>query len=210
MRVFTHKIILLLTLLFPLLTPISSQATGTAEQAVTITLPDNVLLQSLRDALPIPITSTSDSVRGIISIDTINELRIHKDYIALQGIVTGKDIAVKTNIAGQQLEINIASVELPLKCNLMLRFDPQQKTLFITPKFTNPKQEQQIGDPATALYPLLATLDGKEYPLQLDAIDPFKAKIGDREIPIKLDTMNVTALENHLLMQLIPVVNAPR
>lgn len=210
MRALAHKIILLITILLPLIAPVSSRATGNAEQAVTITLPDNVLLQSLRDALPIPITSTSDSVRGSIAIDTITDLRIHKDYIALQGMITGKDIAVKTNIAGQQLEINIASVELPLKCNLMLRFDPQQKTLFITPKFNNPQQEQQIGDPATALYPLLAALDGKEYPLRLDSIDPFNAKIGDREIPITLDTMNVTALENHLLMQLIPVVNGTR
>lgn len=211
MRALTHKLLFLSALLLAaLVAPLASRATGNAQQqAVTITLPDNVLLQSLRNALPIPINSSSDSVRGVISIDTINDLQIHKDYIALQGLVTGKDLAVKANIAGQDLEINIGSVQLPLKCNILLRFDRKQKTLFITPKFNNPKQAQ-VGDPATALYPLLAALDGKEFPLQLNSIDPFNAKIGDRDIPIRLDAMNVTALENHLLMQLIPVVNATR
>ncbi|MDH4318834.1 MAG: hypothetical protein OEV64_10625 [Desulfobulbaceae bacterium] len=177
-----------------------------AGRSVTITLPDEVLHQSLVDALPIEL-QPGGSMKGIISIDSINTLKIKDKSITLSGVVSGHNLAMKTMVAGQSFDVQLGSVQLPpITCDLMVRFDQAKKTLLITPKFHQPPASVP-NDPTNIVHLLLKSIDGKEYPVEFKDIAPFNAQLGDKVIPITLEPIDIVATENQLVLSLVPGIN---
>ncbi|MCJ7602797.1 MAG: hypothetical protein MUO63_15035, partial [Desulfobulbaceae bacterium] len=110
-----------------------SKQIGAGEQVVTITMPAEILRQTISDSLPIPIEPQNHYMEGTIVFDSLEKLQINEKSIFLQGVVLGRDIAMNTKIAGQNIKMELGSVKLPVTCELFLRFDKQKKILFITP-----------------------------------------------------------------------------
>jgi hypothetical protein len=188
---------------------IASFPAAATEQVVTITMPAEMLRRTISDALPIPLETKSQYVEGNIVIDTLDRLQVNEKSIFLRGVVLGRNLAVVTNIAGQDIKMKLGSVRLPLSCELFLRFDRKKKTLFVTPRFPKPRNMNSM-DPADALLPLLATLSDKEYPVELDSIQPFYARIGSRNIPIKLEPVDMQAMGGMLVFKMQPKVYKSR
>ncbi len=176
-----------------------------AEQPVSISMPASILHQTLQQALPIPIETQKEYIDGDIVVESITKLEIGKNQVSLQGVLQGNNLSMNTNIAGQTIKLQLGSVRLPLSCDLLLRFDAQKKTLFVTPRFPNPETAKN-ADPAGALYPLLTALAGKEYPVALDSMDSFSMKIGSKIIPFKMDPIAVGTSGGMLIFQLKPRV----
>jgi len=146
-------------------------------------------------------------MKGIISIDSIETLQVHNKFITIRGVISGHNLVVSTMVAGQSFDIQLGSIQLPpITCNLSVRFDPKQKALLVTPRFQQPANLVP-NDPTNMVYPLLKTLDGREYPIEFKDIAPFNAKIGDRTIPIVLEPIDIQAMEKQLVLKLVPRVN---
>ena len=200
-----YKLLSILCSLFFVLN--SSITIFAANSPVTITLPDEVLHQSISDALPIRLQPGGGSMKGIISIDSIDTLQIHDKIITIRGVISGHNLVVSTMVAGQSFDIQLGSVQLPpITCNLSVRFDPKKKALLVTPRFQQPAN-MVPNDPTNIVYPLLKTLDGREYPIEFKDIASFNAKIGDRTIPIILEPIDILAMEKQLVLKLAPSVN---
>lgn len=185
--------------------------TGAATQKseeITITLPADAVRQSLSTMLPLPIEPENKQLNGEIILESIDRLKIHSNTISLGGVVSGKNLSMTTRIADRDIKLQLGQVQLPLACDLLLRFDNSSKTLFITPKFQNQKPED--NNPAAALTSLLAALGSKEYRVDLNTIQPLNARIGNQTIPIIMEPTSIIAANNQLVIKLIPKKGKPR
>jgi len=173
------------------------------DQAATISLPDGVLLRAIKEGLPIPIKAQSQYVQGDIIIQSLEKVQVREKSLFLQGVVSGQNLTMNTTIAGKEISMNIGSMQLPVSCELFLRFDANKKVLFVTPRFPRPKSLYST-DPADALLLLLSSLDEKEYPLELGSIHPILAKAGTSTILIELEAVDILTQKGLLLIMMKP------
>ena len=178
------------------------------EQVVTISLPAEILRQTISDALPIPIETKNHVMEGSIVVDSLDKLLVRDKSIFVQGVISGRDLAMTADIGGQNIKMKLGSVKLPVTCELFLRFDKQKKILFVKPVFPKPKKGQG-DDAAEVLQPLLASLGGREYPVEFDDIEPFLFELGTRTIPVRLTPTDIQTLQGILVVKMIPQVDNP-
>jgi hypothetical protein len=186
-----------------LLAPIFQAAA--VDRAATISIPDDVLLQAIKDGLPIPIEAQSQYVQGEVIIQSLEKLQVREKSIFLQGVVSGENFTVSTTIAGKDISMDIGSAKLPVSCELFLRFDGRKQILFITPHFPKP-DSLYTTDPADALMLLLSSLGEKEYPVELGSIQPIIARVGTRNIPVRLEPVDIQTQKGLLLIKMRPSV----
>ena len=182
---------------------LTDPAQATKNQPVTITLPASALHQAISDILPLPLEQTGEKFQGTITVDSISKLAINHDLISLQGQVSGTDMQLTTNIGGQDIKLNLGKLVLPVTCDISLRYDPKKKTLFLTPRFQNPTHGK--SNSAETLLPLLNALGNKEYPVTLDTISPFNAKIGSKNVSVRMEPVEIRAGNNEMILKFRPV-----
>lgn len=168
----------------------------------TFILPAQALHQSLQTILPLPLEPEGPAFDGTLSIDSIDTLRIHDDMISLHGIVSGKNLAMSTELAGQTIKLKLGQVTLPMTCDLLLRFDQSKKQLYVTPQFKPSATPDARG--SQALLPLLAALGGKEYPVDLRQLQSIQHTVGSHSLQLQLQPVNVSASNNQLILGLKP------
>lgn len=176
------------------------------DQAATISIPEPILFQVIKDGLPIPLEAQNQYVQGNIAIKSLEKLEVRDKSLLLRGVVAGQDFTVNTTIAGKEILMNLGSVQLPVTCELFLRFDKSKKVLFVTPRFPKPGS-LYTTDPADALLLLLSSLGEKEYPVELSSIQPFLTKVGTRNIAIKLEPIDIQTQKGLLLIKMRPRVS---
>lgn len=176
-----------------------------ADQLASISIPEEVLFQAVKDGLPIAIEAQSEYVQGDTVIQSLERLQVREKSLFLQGVVSSRNVVLNTTIGGKEISMNIGNVRLPVSCELFLRFDPNKKILFVTPHFPKP-ESLYTTDPADALLLLLSSLGEKEYPLELGSIQPILARVGSRDIPIALEPVDIKAQKGLLLIKLRPRV----
>jgi hypothetical protein len=180
-----------------------------AENApVTITLPASALHQTIVDMLPLPLEQNGKTFQGTISVDSISKLTINNDLISVQGQVTGRDLQLTTNIGGQDIKLKLGKLSLPVTCDISMRFDPAKKTLFLTPRFQQPTHG--TSNSAKTLLPLLNSLGNREYPVKLDKISPFKAKIGSKTVSLRMVPVDIRAGKDEMILKLQPIAGKSR
>ena len=197
------KLIFISFLVFLLFLKANIFSAAAVDQAATISIPDEVLLRALKEGLPLPIEAQSQYVQGDVIIQSLEKLQVRGKSIFLQGVVAGQNFTMNTTIAGKEISMNIGSVQLPVSCDLFLRFDENKKVLFVTPHFPKPKS-LYTADPADALLLLLSSLGEKEYPLELGSIQPILAKAGTRNILIELEPVDIQTQDGLLLIKMRP------
>lgn len=206
----TFHIGLLLFALF--LLPLSALAAAGAQgkKNIVITLPAETVLTSLQKMLPLDIPSQSRQLQGDITLESLDRLVIHDNIIAVRGVLSGRNLVVTTRLAGQDIQLKVGEVRLPMTCDLQTRFDPAQHKLYVTPRFVDAAQHQNGDNPEDALAPLLGALGGREYPVDLDALEMINIKVGSKSIPIAMEPVKIAGINNALVFHLLPRVGAPR
>ncbi|MBI5556229.1 MAG: hypothetical protein HY885_01170 [Deltaproteobacteria bacterium] len=193
-----------LSILFFLL-PTATQAASAGDEPITISMPAEIIRQTIRDALPIPIDTQGKSVEGSIVVSSLNKLQFKDKSIVLQGVVSGRDLAMSTNLGGQNIRMKLGNVELPVSCELFLRFDKKKKILFVTPHFSKPEKKPG-NETAEALFPLLTALGGREFPVDFETMAPFSANVGTREIAFRLEPVDIQTGKDMLVIKMRPKV----
>ncbi len=186
------------------LVPAMGGASGNSPKNITISLPAETVLHSLKNVLPLTLSPQSNHMQGQIILESIDKLNIHDNTLSLQGVVSGKDLAMTTKIGGRDIRLKLGAMTLPLACDLLTRYDYEQKTLFITPHFLD--HEGQKNKAAASLTPLLAALAKKEYPVTMDSLQQLNVKIGDKNIPLSMDPVKIIGRDNTFILKLQPKV----
>ena len=135
------------------------QIQAAKNQPSIITIPAPALHQAISAMLPLPLKPTGDKFQGTIVVDSISKLEINNNLISIEGQVSGTDMQLTTNIGGQDIRLKLGKLVLPITCDIALRFDPDKKTLFLTPRFQNPTHGH--SNSAKTLLPLLNGLSNR-------------------------------------------------
>ncbi|MCI5218246.1 MAG: hypothetical protein D3914_03400 [Candidatus Electrothrix sp. LOE2] len=173
---------------------------------ISLTLPLSTLHQALSSLLPLPIEpqKKNSNFRGTFVVESISRLAVKQNnVIALQGQLSGRNMAVNARVGGQTIQIKLGQMVLPVSCDITLRYDQQRKTLFLRPTFYNQARQD---DPAAALGPLLKGLS-KDYALPLDNLDPLLGKLGATPIFVRLEPVDIRLNGDSLVLQFYPHVD---
>jgi hypothetical protein len=203
---FATACLLLTLLLFPF--PATSADNGSSPKNIVLSLPAETVLTSLQKALPLDIPSQSRQLQGDITIESLDRLVIHNNIITVRGVLSGRNLVVTTNLAGQDIQLRVGEVRLPMTCDLHTRFDAARRKLFVTPRFT--ETTRNGGNSQDSLTPLLGALGGREYPIDLDALQMINLKVGTKSIPIAMEPVGIAGVDNALVFHLLPRVGTPR
>ena len=177
---------------------------------IVITMPAETVLASLQKILPLTIPSQHPGLQGDIVLESLDRLSIANNVLSVHGVLSGKNLLVATNIAGQNIQLKLGQVSLPINCDLHTRFDQASGQLFVRPRFANGGQAQAQNNPAGSLDPLLGALGSREYPVDLEALQMLNIRMGDRTIPIAMQPVNITGADNSLIFRLLPRVGSPK
>lgn len=203
MKPMTMKLLFIIFPVVLLLLPATIIPAVTVDQSVTISIPDTVLFRAIKDGLPFPIAAQSQYVQGDVSLESLEKLQVMEKSLFIRGVVSGRDFTINTTIAGKDISLNLGSAQLPVSCELFLRFDGKKKILFVRPRFPKPNSLYST-DPADDLLLLLSSLGEKEYPMELSSIQPILAKAGRRDILIELEPVDIQTQDGLLLIKMRP------
>ena len=188
----------------------SAPANAKPLRDIVITMPAETVLASLQKILPLTIPSQHPGLQGDIVLESLDRLSIANNVLSVHGVLSGKNLLVATNIAGQNIQLKLGQVSLPINCDLQTRFDQASGQLFVRPRFANGSQAQAQNNPAGSLDPLLGALGSREYPVDLEALQMLNIRMGDRTIPIAMQPVNITGADNSLIFRLLPRVGSPK
>ena len=183
---------------------IPSSAKAEQPPPVSLTFPVATLHQTLNSLLPFPVKPQKKNrhFQGTLVVDSISKLTVKKqNVIALQGQLSGRNMAVNARVGGRSIQIKLGRMTLPVSCDITLHYDRKKKTLFLKPTFS--KQDPKQNPAAAALGPLLDGLS-KEYPLPLDELRPLTGEPGGTPIFVQLEPVDIRLTGDALVFQFFP------
>ena len=183
------------------------QAEANSENTITLSLPEQIIAQAITAMLPLNVDARSKNIQGDITIINISDLALTDNHLACRLHLAGNNLAFVTEIAGHEIKLKVGAVEIDFKTNAALRFDQAKQTLYIKPevKDVSAKGDGKNGDIGQAL---IALLNGREFPITMQEIDPLVARAGAKILTIETKIADIQAKQDSLQFQLSPVVTS--
>lgn len=174
---------------------------------ISLNLPEKVIAQAITAMLPLDIDANSRNIQGKITIINISKLEISPRHIACQLHLAGSNLVFLTEIAGHEIKLKVGNIEIDFKANSALRFDSAKQTLYIKPviKDVAANGDGKNGEIGMALITLL---NGREFPVTLQKIDPLIAKTGAKTVTISTKIADIQAKQDFLQFQLTPAITS--
>ncbi len=200
-----RSVICLIIVLLPALLTTNAIGDNTKQQPVVLSLPAETVLTSIQKLLPLEIPSQSRQLQGDITVESVERLVIHDNIITVHGVLFGRNLVATTNFGGQDIQLRLGEVRLPMICDLQTRFDAVRKKLLLTPHF---RQTAHIADESQdPLTPLINALSAREYVVDLDALEAIDLKVGAQSILLVMEPINISTLNDTLVFHLLPRVS---
>jgi hypothetical protein len=198
---------LCLAVAFLLLTFAGTFHEAVAEDVITLMLPESVIAKAVTAILPLRIDAHSNSVQGDILIKSITDFQLSNNQLACRLRLAGSNLGFVTEIAGHEIKLKVGAVEIDVQTNATLRYDAGQQTLFVKPivKNLSPGGKDANADIGQALVGLL---NGKEFPITLQNLNPIIAKSGAKIITINTRITDIKAQPEALRLSLVPLISA--
>lgn len=186
---------------------IGPTASSLAGEPITLNLPQSVINDAVAATLPLKVDATSKTLQGSITIIDISDIQLTDDHLACRLHLAGNQLQFLTEVAGHEIRLKVGSVEIDFKANSELRFDPKQQTLFIRPVIEEVKSSKDAsgGDIGHALVSLL---NAREFPVNMQDIDPIIARTGAKTLTISTKIADVKAKKKKLQLYLEPKITA--
>ncbi len=188
-----------LSWLLVILSVVSVQA---APRNIHLQLPAEALLASIQQVLPLPLATGRTDLNGDIMLTSLDSLRIDGNILHIRGTVHGNDLAVNTEIAGQNIRLKLGSLQLPVTCDLATRLDTANRMLYVTPMFK--AASNGAGGEQAGLDPLLGSLSSREYSIPFDKWNILNLHIGGQQVPLAMDPVRIAGSENTLFVEMRP------
>jgi len=167
---------------------------------ITIAVPAEVMAKVINDALPIGIAKEK-AFSGVLWIESVDRLILGGDKVSFSIKIRGENLGYKGNIRDTPLVLNFGDVKLAFDCHASIRYDPVKNLLYVKAEINDEKPDGQI------FVPLLAALTrGREFPVEIQKIQPFIAEFSNNSITINMDISNIHILNNMLFIGMTPTV----
>ncbi len=204
-----HFVFSFTTALFLLLLSATiSMASPHDEQAITITLSNNVVKEAIAKTLPLQFPINSGTIAGSVSIDKIEGLQFRKNALSAHVTLTGHDIQIVTSIAGRDIRLKAGTLTTGFQCDANLRFDASTQTLFIKPVITRlSSTDQNVTDVASAITLLF---NNRELPLPMEKLHPIVADTGNKLLTVSMKIASLELGPKNVLLGIIPTIKTVR
>jgi hypothetical protein len=176
-----------------------------AEEFITLNLPEAVIAKATAAILPLRIDAHSKSIEGDIHIIDISELQLTDNNLACRLHLAGSKLAILTEIGGHEIKLKVGSVEIDFKTDAAIRFDAKKQTLFIKPMVKD-ISAGGTGSSADIGQMLVAVLNGREFPVTMQELDPLIARAGNKTITINTTVANIQAKPQSIQLSLLSSV----
>lgn len=195
----------LILFLLSLLTLTAFSSPLIAEDFITLSLPETVIAKATTAILPLRIDAHSKSIEGDIHIINISELQLTDNHLVCRLHLSGTKLAFLTEIAGHEIRLKVGSVEIDFKTDAAIRFDAKAQTLFIKP-LVKEVSASGTGSNADIGQALIAVLNGREFPITMQELDPLIARAGAKTITINTTIANIEAKPKSIQLSLLSSV----
>ena len=170
---------------------------------MSITLPAEVIKQSLQDILPLNIDETSRHIEGKLVLTSINKVVMGENSAVVEGLVNGENISVITRVGNQDLRIKVGNLHLPLTFDLAFRYDAKGKILYVNPRLRPPVSDS-TADMANSVTSLLTLFNNREYPVSLTSLQTLNATIGNQDISVDMEPVDIRVSQGQLIVKMVP------
>lgn len=178
-----------------------------AADPIQLTIPQSVITEVTRTLLPIHIDTHSKSVDGDITIINISNVKLTDKHLACRLHLAGNNLALLTEIAGHEIRLKVGSIELDVSTDAALRFDAEKQVLYLKPviKDMGGSSDKANGEIGKAL---IAMLNGREFPINMQQLDPLVAQTGSKTVTINTEIVNIEAKPEVIQLSLKPIITA--
>lgn len=177
-----------------------------AQKPVTITLPEETIASSIKAILPFQIDTRKIPVKGKMTIVDIDNLQITNGGISCKLKLSGQNMALSTNIGGHQLNLDVGSLQLDVNAYTTLHFNSAKQILYIKPAIKETKSSGN-GKAAQIGPTLIALLNGQQFPIALQPLQPIVMQTGNKQVVIKTRIVDVSAQKDKLQLHLLPAIS---
>ncbi len=178
-----------------------------AQDVISLTLPESVIAKATKAILPLDIDAHSKTLQGDITIINISELQLTDNQLACRLHLAGKNLAFVTDVAGHEIKLKVGEVEVDFLTTALIRFAPEKQTLYIKPIVKNvPKPGKNAN--ADIGQALVALLNGREFPIAMQNLDPIIARTGAKTVTINTRIADIRAMPKAIGLSLAPIVSA--
>jgi hypothetical protein len=193
--------------LFSLLIPLQLQAATETSQYITMNLPEAVIEKSMKQILPLSLEGSSSTLEGTITVMDITDLRIKNQQILFHLDIMGNNLHLVTRVANQDIRLKLGSARVEFLSAGPIRYDAAKQTLFIRPTASDVQGSEALskGDIGQTL---LLFLNGREFPLTMQNLEPIITEASDKIITINTKIVDVKGVEGALQLSLSPTVTA--
>lgn len=176
-----------------------------ASDNITLNLPESVISEAVTAVLPLEVDATSKTLQGTITIISISDLQLSDDHLACRLHLAGDNLQFLTEMAGHEIRLKVGAVDIDFTTKARLRFDRAKQNLYIRPIIDDIQASQDAsgGDIGHALVSLL---NGKEFPVNVQDLDPLIANTGAKTLTITMEIADIQAHEDLLQLSLAPKI----
>ena len=179
---------------------------GANTDVVTLNMPESVLREAVRQSLPFEIDTSSQSIDGTVFVKNIDNLELNDRSLSALLVLAGKEISVSTKIAGHQLRLNVGDVEIECTISALVRYDEMSSTLYIKPSVSEYSasgngQGNELGNL------LVALLNGREFPVKVEKLQPLITDLGARQLAVDLMIQDIIVSENMMSFNFKPSIH---
>ncbi len=178
-----------------------------AQQAITVTVPEKTIASSIKAILPFTLDTRKLPLKGEFVIVDISNLQITDGAVSCKLKLAGENMGLSADIGGRRINLDVGSVELNVDANTLLSFDAAKQTLYLKPVIKN--AQSSGSDRAAQVAPtLVALLDGQQFPIALQSLQPALIRTATKQITINTRIVNVQPKKGALQLQLLPAVSS--
>jgi hypothetical protein len=178
-----------------------------AQDVISLNLPQSVITKATQAMLPLPIDAHSKTLQGDITIINISELQITDNQITCRLHLAGKNLSFVTDLAGHEIRLKVGEVEVDFLTTALIHFDAEKQTLFIKPMVKDMQKASKEAK-ADVGQALVALLNGREFPLTMQNLNPIIAKTGTKTVTINTRITDIRAMPGAIGMSLVPAISA--
>ncbi len=190
-----------------LLTAAVLSGPAAAEDFITLNLPETVIADATAAILPLRIDAHSKSIEGDIHIINISELQLTDNHLACRLHLAGTNLALLTEIAGHEIRLKVGAVEIDFKTEAAIRFDAKQQMLYIKPMVKNVTTSGAASGTDIGQI-LVALLNGREFPVAIQDLDPLIARAGSKTITFNSTIADIKAKPQSIQLSLRALVSS--
>jgi hypothetical protein len=188
-------------LFFLLFFPAPAQVKNIKE--LTVVVPAESIVKFIQPLLPYSI-DIGKNFSGSFWVKSIENIIITKDRVSFSAHIYGEDIGYSAKIGKQTANFQVGNVNLRNQWEASLRFDKNQKKLYVKPHIEGPQNKKDLSQGDILIDTLLNALSDIEYPIDVDRIKPISTELYNTELTINTEISDVYADNDRLFIEIIP------